>query len=87
MADLMCVISQTVSANLSGDLCVGLDTDKVSVTTYFKGLQNHNFQDTSVAQTDQTTPTMYEARVDVKKFSQFLQGLFNPTKVICSKSI
>ena len=29
----------------------------------------------------------YEAKVDVKKLSQFLGGQFNPTKVICSKYI
>ena len=28
---------------------------------------------------------MYEARVDIRKFSRFLQGQFNPTKIICSK--
>ena len=27
----------------------------------------------------------YEAKVDVKKLSQFLGGQFNPTKVICSE--
>ena len=31
------------------------------------------------------TSTMYEARVDIRKFSRFLQGQFNPTKIICSK--
>ena len=66
----------------------------MSVTTYFKDLQNNRFhdmsmaQDTSVAQDDlqsQDTLAMYEARVDVKKLSQLFQGQFNPTKVICSK--
>ena len=28
---------------------------------------------------------MYEARVDIRKLSQFIQGQFNPTKIICSK--
>jgi len=78
-------INQTLSASQNGELRVGLTTDKVAVTTYFKGLQNHNFQDAPVAREYDTTPTLYEARVDVKKFSQFLQGHFNPTKVICSK--
>ena len=33
----------------------------------------------------QDSRRVYEARVDIKKFSQFLQGQFNPTKVICSE--
>ena len=44
--------------------------------------------DTSVS--PQSTPdltTLYEARVDIRKFSQFLQNQFNPTKVICSELI
>lgn len=79
--------SQTIAANMSGDLHVRLETDMVTATTYFKNLQNHHFQDTSMVQEDQShdSSTMYEARVDIRKFSQFLQGQFNPTKVICSK--
>ena len=85
---------QTISANLSGELRVVLETDEVTATTYFKDLQNNRFQDTSMTATssrdqdDQQDPlTLYEARVDVRKLSQFLQGQFNPTKAICSESV
>ena len=33
----------------------------------------------------QDVKTLYRARVDLRKFSKFLQGQFNPTKVICSE--
>jgi len=41
--------------------------------------------DTSLTEGSQDTSTMYEARVDIRKLSQFIQGQFNPTKIICSK--
>lgn len=75
----------TVAANMSGELRLRMETDVVMATTYFRDLQNHHF-DTSVS--SQSTPdltTLYEARVDIRKFSQFLQNQFNPTKVICSE--
>ena len=80
---------KTVAANMSGDLHLRLETDVVTATTYFKDLHNHHFQDTSTAQEGPShdNSTMYEARVDIRKFSQFLQGQFNPTKVICSEFI
>lgn len=81
---------QTLAANMSGELHVRLETDTVTATTYFKDLQNNQFQDTSTTSQDdqqqsQDVTTLYEARVEVRKLSQFLQGQFNPTKVICSK--
>lgn len=75
---------------MNGELNLRLETDTVTVTTYFKDLQNHHFQDTSMVDArdgGSVTHTMFESRVDVRKFSQFLQGQFNPTKVICSKSL
>ena len=39
------------------------------------------------SQMSQDPSLFYEAKVDVKKLSQFLGGQFNPTKVICSKYI
>lgn len=73
---------------MSGELHVSLETDTVTATTYFKDLKINQFQDTSMVQDDQQsqdTLTLHEARVDVRKLSQFLQGQFIPTKVICSK--
>ena len=35
---------QTVGANMSGEMCLRLETDEVQVTTFFKDLQNHHFQ-------------------------------------------
>ncbi len=98
---------QTVSANLSGELRLALETDEVTATTYFKGLQNNHFQDISMVAAGardrdvlhsqdgsvstggtrgQDVLTLHEARVDVRKLAQFLQGQFNPTKAICSES-
>ena len=70
---------------MEGELNMKIETDSVTVTTYFKNLQNHQFQDTSMMETRDTGSAMSEARVEIKKFSQFLQGQFVPTKVICSK--
>ena len=41
--------------------------------------------DTSLTEGSQNISTIYEARVDIRKLSQFIQGQFNPTKIICSK--
>ncbi len=70
---------------MNGELNIKLQTDSVTVTTYFKDLQNHHFQDTSMSESRDNDLTMCEARVDIRKFSQFVQGQFVPTKVICSK--
>ena len=43
------------------------------------------FLDTSLTEGSVDASIMYEARVDIRKFSRFLQGQFNPTKIICSK--
>lgn len=92
VVSMMMLRPQTVSANMSGELRLALETDEVTATTYFRDLQNNPFQDTSVISRDQDTTqsqdvlTLHEARVDVKKLSQFLQGQFNPTKAICSES-
>jgi HUS1 checkpoint protein len=87
IADRMRTMSNymTVAANMSGELQLKMEADDVTVTTYFRDLQNHVF-DTSVAgEVSRDNSTMYEARIDVRKFSQFLQGQqFNPTKVICN---
>ncbi|XP_064396750.1 checkpoint protein HUS1-like [Halichondria panicea] len=74
----------TISANMNGELNIKLQTDSVTVTTYFKDLQNHHFQDTSMSESRDNDLTMCEARVDIRKFSQFVQGQFVPTKVICN---
>ena len=34
---------QTVAANMSGELQLRMEADEVTVTTYFKDLQNHIF--------------------------------------------
>lgn len=72
---------------MNGELHMKLDTDSVTVTTYFKDLQNHHFQDASMSDSRDCDTTMCQARVDIRKFSQFVQGQFVPTKVICSKFI
>ena len=72
----------TISANMSGELWVTLETDVVTATTFFKDLQNHHFSDAPV--TEESVSALHEACVDIRKFSQFFQGQFNPTKVICN---
>jgi HUS1 checkpoint protein len=69
----------TLSANMNGKLQIQLETDVVTAATYFKNLPNHQF-DQVITRSD----TMYEARVEIKKFSLLLTGHFNPTKVICN---
>ena len=45
---LVVVFFQTVGANMSGEMCLRLETDEVQVTTFFKDLQNHHFQARSI---------------------------------------
>lgn len=70
----------TLSANMSGELNIRIETSTVTATTYFKNLMNHKFCDDD--ELDKTV--MYEARVDIKKLSHVLTGHFNPIKVICN---
>jgi len=70
---------------MCGELTLKIEADSVTVTTFFKDLQNHHFQDASLSESRDSDASMCEARVDIRKFSQFLQGQFIPTKVICSK--
>lgn len=51
------------------------------------GLLSHSITDTSmVGDGSRDATAMHEARIDIRKLGQVLQGQqFNPTKVICSK--
>ena len=56
---------------------------------YLYTTHTHRFTaDTSMAgEESRDSAAMYEARIDIRKFGQFLLGQqFNPTKVICSEN-
>jgi HUS1 checkpoint protein len=75
----------TVAANMSGELQLKMEADDVSATTFFRDLQNHVFDASTAGDESRDNSAMYEARIDIRKLGQFLQGQqFNPTKVICN---
>eukprot|EP01121_Diplochlamys_sp_Union-15-3_P004050 TRINITY_DN14012_c0_g1_i1.p1 TRINITY_DN14012_c0_g1~~TRINITY_DN14012_c0_g1_i1.p1 ORF type:complete len:276 (+),score=37.44 TRINITY_DN14012_c0_g1_i1:68-895(+) len=72
----------TVSANMGGELTLKLETDSVSVATFYIGLEH--------PQIDGRSPPKYDkdqsatVKVEIKKFSQFLYShLISPSNVIC----
>ena len=42
------MLYKTLSANMSGELQIKLETDIVTATTYFKDLPNHKFGELNV---------------------------------------
>nr|CAB3254972.1 checkpoint protein HUS1-like [Phallusia mammillata] len=78
----------TIAANQDGDMTMKVETELVSATTRFQHLEVP-----PVTSTDEETQSkdwpqneFASARVDIRKFLQFLAGQqINPYKVICSK--
>ncbi|XP_052803387.1 checkpoint protein HUS1-like [Mya arenaria] len=76
-----------LSANRQGELKVSVSTDMVSVSTHFQDLLNPASRDGSDGDqlNAQVDPEEFaEARIDVRKFSQFLAGQVSPSRVICN---
>ncbi|XP_022237466.1 checkpoint protein HUS1-like [Limulus polyphemus] len=76
----------TVSASREGEMTLTVETDLVTVKTYFKDLdmsvEGKNVQ--SQSNSSDCLPWV-EARVDIRKLSQFLVGQqVNPLRVICN---
>ncbi|XP_076041010.1 hus1-like checkpoint clamp component isoform X2 [Oratosquilla oratoria] len=76
----------SLQANRKGDLSLNVNTDTVSVSTYFKHLSMPVWDDTPAnMDVDGEESDFQSATVDIKKFALFLQGdQINPTKVICN---
>ncbi|CAH1241599.1 HUS1 [Branchiostoma lanceolatum] len=79
-----------MSANRNGDMTLKVETDMAEVTTLFRDLEIPSWsreEESGVSQSDRDPEEMAEARVDIRKFSQFLAGQqVNPDRVICSDS-
>ncbi|XP_011419857.1 checkpoint protein HUS1-like [Crassostrea angulata] len=79
-----------LSANQNGEMKLMVETDMVSVSTHFRDLVNPVNKDRvpSSQSSDAPEPDPHqfaEARIDIRKFAQFLTGQqVNPTKVICN---
>lgn len=77
----------SIMANNSGEMKLMLETDLVTVSTYFRDLGHPQWRDESSQNNkEQSDATEFaEARVDIRKFAQFLSGQqVNPLKVICN---
>ncbi|XP_066299699.1 checkpoint protein HUS1-like isoform X2 [Branchiostoma lanceolatum] len=77
-----------MSANRNGDMTLKVETDMAEVTTLFRDLEIPSWsreEESGVSQSDRDPEEMAEARVDIRKFSQFLAGQqVNPDRVICN---
>lgn len=69
----------TISANMNGELQLKIETDIVSVTTFYQKLTNHSFDTSSSCCHDDV---LYSVRIDIRKLCQAIGGHFNPSKVI-----
>ncbi|XP_057712046.1 checkpoint protein HUS1 isoform X2 [Corythoichthys intestinalis] len=73
-----------VEADASGQMTLKIETDLVSVTTYFKDLGNPQWDERDTRDGGDADVTA-EARVDIRKLQQFLVGQqVNPSKAICN---
>ncbi|XP_077579239.1 checkpoint protein HUS1 [Stigmatopora nigra] len=69
-------------ADSGGRMTLKMETDLVSVTTYFKDLGSPQLEE---RRDTTTTTTTAQARVDIKKLQQFLAAQqVNPSKAICN---
>ncbi|XP_070535668.1 checkpoint protein HUS1-like [Ptychodera flava] len=83
-----------LSANQSGEMTLKVETDMVTCTTHFRDLSNPTWgndgdvadQSSQIQSQSQAQDTEFSsARIDIKKFSNFLMGQqINPTRVICN---
>ncbi|XP_072174015.1 checkpoint protein HUS1-like [Diadema setosum] len=74
-----------LSANQSGDMRLGVESEQVTVSTHFRDLENPEWEGTD-SQSSQTDPSdMVGAKVDIRKFIHFLSGQqLNPSRIVCS---
>ncbi|XP_065920705.1 checkpoint protein HUS1-like isoform X2 [Dysidea avara] len=86
MKNLSCYLM--FSANMNGELTLKVETDTVSVATYFKELENHQFDDGIASSSSSTAIRSREqfsqVTVDIKRFGHLMQGQFAPMKAICN---
>ena len=75
-----------LSANQLGEMKLNVETDMVSVTTHFRDLSMPSWSRNEAEDQDQRDPADFaEARIDIRKFAQFLLGQqVNPSKTICN---
>ncbi|XP_022087084.1 checkpoint protein HUS1-like [Acanthaster planci] len=76
-----------LSANQNGEMRLRVETDQVTVSTHFKDLEIPEWvNEGSESQTQGRQPDeMVGARVDIRRFLQFLTGQqLNPPKIICN---
>lgn len=89
IVDRMKNLSNFVSlmANCSGDMKLKVETELVTVSAHFRDLGHPQWKDNS-SQTNKNkedSASFVEARVDIRKFAQFLCGQqVNPLQVICN---
>ncbi|KAK3106586.1 hypothetical protein FSP39_023108 [Pinctada imbricata] len=78
-----------LSANNSGEMKLMVETEMASVSTFFRDLPNpvrrERVPSSQSSDLDDNDPNRFsEARIDIRKFAQFLSGQqVNPSKVIC----
>ncbi|KAJ3289563.1 hypothetical protein HK104_007379 [Borealophlyctis nickersoniae] len=78
-----------VSANMSGEFTLKVETDAVKVETFFKNLINPELDPSQVDVSEQPSMnrnphTFAEVRVDVRDFAKFLHSsVINPRNVVC----
>ncbi|XP_006821568.1 checkpoint protein HUS1-like [Saccoglossus kowalevskii] len=81
-----------LSGNGNGEMNLSVETDMVSVTTHFRDLSNPTWNKDGELEESQyeisqdgQSQNFVSARIDIKKFSNFLIGQqMNPSKVICN---
>ncbi|KAI8749235.1 checkpoint protein hus1 [Biomphalaria glabrata] len=78
----------SLSANRSGEMKLSVETDMVAVSTHFQNLLNPtwgNQDGCQILQSSQGQEEFATARIDIRKFAQFLNGQqVNPKRVICN---
>jgi HUS1 checkpoint protein len=77
-----------LAANSKGSLTLQIETDVVSVTTYFKDLENPTVEGSGCNMTaggEDRDPEQYaQVRLDIKQFLQFIAAQGTPERVICN---
>ena len=77
-----------LTANSKGSLTLQVETDVVSVTTYFKDLENPVVEGSDSGMTagggGQDPEQRVEVRLDIRRFLQFIAAQGTPEKVICN---
>jgi len=72
----------TIEANMAGCLTLKIDTDMVSIATFYKGLEHPQIEGRSPPRSCEEIRAT--AKIDIKKFSKFLYSYHvGPKNVIC----